>query len=942
MPSARAKELFLDALTRPAEVRSAFVIQACADNATLQSEVEDLLKVHDEAGRFLNPTAADDLAKATRIAPGSRVARDEAKTQGSVIGRYKLLQQLGEGGFGSVWMAEQREPVVRKVALKIIKLGMDTRQVIARFEAERQALALMDHPNIAKVFDAGATDTGRPYFVMELCTGDSITRFCDKHNLSIDERLDLFAQVCMAVQHAHQKGLIHRDLKPSNILVATQDGRPHAKVIDFGIAKATASRLTEMTLFTEHRQMIGTPAYMSPEQAEGSLDIDTRTDVYSLGVLLYELLTGTTPFSDQELRSAAYAEIQRIIREVEPPRPSTRLSQKSETIATVAAARQTVPRKLGLVVRGELDWIVMKALEKDRARRYETANGLALDIRRYLSGEPVVAAPPSAAYRLRKFIRRNRTLVTAGTIVALTLVLGVIGTTWGLFRALNEKQRADVAAAAEHLAQQESMARAEALEKVAGFQSAQLSNVDVMQMGIRFRRDLLNSLRQAGERTHVSAATTEARIAATDEALTNADLTALARSALENSLFQPSIEAIHAQFADQPDVRADLLLSVSESARRLGAFDVAESPGREALEIRTANLGPTAAKTLEARMRQGLLLKDRGQLSEAEAKLRECLSVALVAHGNDAKITMDLRSNLAAILTARTQYQEAAELYGLALPWHREHTGPLSEDTLGSMSSLASTLGNLERFDEAEPLFHESLAGFRTAFGTSNLRTIQALNNLAGFYRAKKDYPQARQTYDEALQAAREALGEDHWLTLMITDNIGGVLYAEKDTDGAIRFARQAFEGRQRVLGPNHAATLRSCFNLASVLESQGQADEATVLYRRAVEGFQQVYGEFHSFTIRARTSLSGVLIKGEKFKECADLLLAENAMLEGASEAPPDRRRAVIRALGILYEKWAAAQPGQGYDVKAAEWNTKLEQLPAPPASAPATKPSK
>jgi serine/threonine protein kinase len=399
--------------------RRAFVRTACGEDPALIEEVEALLRADREAANFLaEPT------RAPQHPTGDRVP-DEAA--GALIGRYKLLQRIGEGGFGSVFMAEQQQPVRRKVALKIIKLGMDTRQVIARFEAERQALALMDHPNIAKVLDAGATDAGRPYFVMELVTGEPITDYCDRNNLSIADRLELLIQVCQAVQHAHQKGIIHRDLKASNVLVSTQDGRASAKVIDFGIAKATASHLTEKTLFTELRQLIGTPQYMSPEQAEGSLDIDTRTDVYSLGVLTYELLTGATPFDPKQLRSAAYNEMQRIIREVEPPKPSTRISQTTDTLPSVAAHRGVEPKRLGTMLRGELDWIVMKALEKERNRRYDSANALAADLRRHLSGEGVNAAPPSKLYRFRKFARRNKVAFVAAASAFAALLLLVAG-----------------------------------------------------------------------------------------------------------------------------------------------------------------------------------------------------------------------------------------------------------------------------------------------------------------------------------------------------------------------------------------------------------------------------------------------------------------------------------------------------------------------------------
>ena len=359
-----------------------------------------------------------------------------------MVGPYKLLQQIGEGGMGVVFMAEQTKPVQRKVALKIIKPGMDSRQVIARFEAERQALALMDHPNIAKVLDAGTTSRpggvspGRPYFVMELVKGVPITKYCDEYRLTPRERLELFLPVCLAIQHAHQKGIIHRDLKPSNILVAPYDGKPVVKVIDFGVAKATGQRLTDMTLYTEFGAVVGTLEYMSPEQAElNNQDIDTRSDIYSLGVLLYELLTGTTPLTRQRLKQAAFTEMLRMIREEEPPKPSTRLSDSKDSLPSISAQRQTEPAKLAKQMCGELDWIVMKALEKDRGRRYETANGFARDIQRYLADDPVEACPPSAGYKLRKFARRNRTPLRVAAAFLLLLIVGVIASAWQAFRA---------------------------------------------------------------------------------------------------------------------------------------------------------------------------------------------------------------------------------------------------------------------------------------------------------------------------------------------------------------------------------------------------------------------------------------------------------------------------------------------------------------------------
>ncbi|MEL7473638.1 MAG: WD40 repeat domain-containing serine/threonine protein kinase, partial [Planctomycetota bacterium] len=426
----RARELF-DALAPLTLEARAERLQA--EDSAVRAAVETLLRDHDaanEGGFMSHPTGSMSPIAPVLEGPGSRV------------GPYKILQRIGEGGFGTVFLAEQAKPVRRKIALKIIKLGMDTRQVVARFEAERQALALMDHPHIARVLDAGATDSGRPYFAMEYVVGDAITTFADAHKLSIPDRLSLFAQVCSAVQHAHTKGVIHRDLKPANVLVSMVDGRPFARVIDFGIAKATGGALTDKTLFTEHRQLIGTPEYMSPEQAEGSPDLDTRTDVYALGVLLYELLTGETPFEGQRLRSAAYAEMQRILKEEEPPIPSLRLSRDLEHLAARAAAREAEPERLSALVRGELDWVVMKALDKDRARRYESPAQFAADVHRHLEGEAVEAAPPSAAYRLRKVIRRHKGPVIAGTTVAAVLLAGIAGTTASLLVA---QHNADVA-----------------------------------------------------------------------------------------------------------------------------------------------------------------------------------------------------------------------------------------------------------------------------------------------------------------------------------------------------------------------------------------------------------------------------------------------------------------------------------------------------------------
>jgi serine/threonine protein kinase/WD40 repeat protein len=470
----RAADIFHEARSLSPLARDELIAMRCAGDPELAKLVQLLIR-GDAA-----PLPAEAMAEQIRAAGEVVAASTTADLLTTRIGGYKLLERLGEGGFGVVYLAEQEYPVRRRVALKVIKLGMDTKQVVARFEAERQALAIMDHPNIAKVFDGGATETGRPYFVMELVHGVPITEYCDRERLSLTARLELVVAVCDALQHAHQKGVIHRDIKPSNVLVGRSDSGPVPKIIDFGIAKATAARLTEKTIFTETRQMLGTPEYMSPEQSGSSAgDIDTRSDIYSTGVLLYELLSGATPFDSARLRSAAYGEIQRIIREEEPPKPSTRLSSLHASIEEIAARRAMVPAKLTTSLRGELDWIVMKAIEKERSRRYGSAGELGADLRRFLTGEAVLAAPSGTVYQFRKWVRRNRAAVLAVSAVTVTLVGGLIGTGIGLVRARDERERADLKASDALAAETEALRRlyaacmTTASDAVANFRAAE-------------------------------------------------------------------------------------------------------------------------------------------------------------------------------------------------------------------------------------------------------------------------------------------------------------------------------------------------------------------------------------------------------------------------------------------------------------------------------------
>jgi WD40 repeat protein/serine/threonine protein kinase len=497
------REIFIAALEKdtPAE-RQAYLDQVCRDDTALRERIEGLLDVHDRAGSFLNKPVAAAALTGEYTPVGDQAAASLAEKDalaGKVIGPYKLVEEIGAGGMGTVWMAQQTEPVKRLVALKLIKAGMDSMQVLARFEAERQVLALMDHPNIARVLDAGATATGRPYFVMELVKGVPLTKYCDEHRLTPKQRLDLFIPVCQAIQHAHQKGIIHRDIKPSNVLVAQYDGRPVPKVIDFGIAKAAGQQLTEHTLVTGFGVVVGTLEYMSPEQAElNQLDIDTRSDIYSLGVLLYELLTGSTPLEKKRLKEAALLEVLRIIREEEPPRPSKRLSTTDE-LPSVASNRNLQPRKLSGLVRGELDWIVMKALEKDRNRRYESATALALDLQRYLADEPVQACPPSLGYRVGKALRKHRaTVLTAASLLAV-LVLGMIALAVDL-RAENRRANAEEGRAnAERQRADMEGERAEALRQQAETQEHWQQTAHYLQNALSLHEYRGNNLTRADE-----------------------------------------------------------------------------------------------------------------------------------------------------------------------------------------------------------------------------------------------------------------------------------------------------------------------------------------------------------------------------------------------------------------------------------------------------------
>ena len=850
----RVESLFIQALALEGEERDAFLRRTCGDDRELRSRVEAL--IDSSGGSDEAPTMPHQYQ--AESATGAGAGTEEAA--GAVIGQYRLLQKLGEGGFGTVWLAQQQAPIKRRVALKIIKLGMDTQQVIARFEAERQALALLDHPNIAKVFDAGSSSAGRPFFVMELVKGVSILKYCDSARLDTRSRLDLFVKVCHALQHAHHKGIIHRDIKPSNILVTLQEGNPEPKIIDFGIAKATNAELTQQTFFTEFRQLIGTPAYMSPEQADQrGLDIDTRSDIYSLGVLLYELLTGATPFDMEVIKEGGYAEVLRILRETEPPKPSARVSALVESAVDVAAARRTEARQLAALLRRDLDWIVLKCLERDRNRRYETANALAMDIRRFLSHEPVLAGPPSMSYRMGKFVRRNRVAVAAASLVAALFVLGVVGTTWGLVRALQEKARATEAL--------------EELEQVTAFQARQLSGLDTSLMGERIRAEVEARHRAAMVEAGFDERAASAATAELEGMLDAVNFTDVALTSLDENVFERALSAIERDFADRPLIKARLLETVADTLRRLGLLERAMAPQQEALDIRRRLLGEDHLDTLLSLNSMGGLLLDQGRLVEAESRYREAHERFWNTVGRDHPETIGSIINVGGALREQGKLSEAEPFYRDALDRSRRVLGGDHETTLIALNNLGGLLLDLGRLAEAEPYHREVLEKNRRLLGNEHARTLISINNMGFLLQRLGRYAEAEPFYREALDQRRRLLGEQHPRTLTSLNNLGVLLRDQGRFGEAEDSFRRVLDGCRRVLGEEHPTTLSSLANLGVVVRDQGRFGEAETHLKEALEKRRRVLGEEHPSTLQAMDDLGVVMHRQERWEQAEGLL---------------------------------------------------------------------
>jgi tetratricopeptide (TPR) repeat protein/tRNA A-37 threonylcarbamoyl transferase component Bud32 len=682
----------------------------------------------------------------------------ESGTPAGRIGSYVLLDKLGEGGMGTVWVAEQTEPVRRRVALKVIKPGMDSQEILQRFEAERQALAMMNHPGIATVFDAGTTDAGLPYFVMELVEGVPITKYCDDRKVSVTERLRLFVAVCQAIQHAHQKGIIHRDIKPANVLVAMEDGKPVPKVIDFGVAKALKKRLTDGPVQTEVGQLLGTLEYMSPEQADlNAYDVDTRADVYALGVLLYVLLAGSTPLDGPTLRRAPYTETIRMIREEDPQRPSARLSGSGESLKELSAGRNTDSVRLVREVRGELDWIVMKALEKDRTRRYESASALARDIERYLAGETVEACPPSARYRFGKFLHRHRTGAIAAGVGLVLLIAGAAVSTWQAVRATRAERTA--AAVSEFL-----------------------------------QNDLLG----------------QADLANQPGAGAGRDPDVTVRTVLDRAA-----QGIEGKFGREPLTEAAIRLTVGKAYRALGHYAEGQRQLERSVELFAARLGKDDPVTLDAQSSLAYLYGAQGRYDRAEPLAEAVVKSRTARLGARHPDTLTSKNNLAQVYRAQKKYDLAEPIYLEVVRDDAVTFGADHVETLRAKTNLAALYRDQSRYDLAEPLYEEVVQAQTAKLGADHPDTLVSKNGLAAVYRGEGRFDEAEALFKEVVAARTANLGADHPDTLTTMNNLALLYQTQKRCDLAVPLFRDVVEGSRRKLGPDHPDTERRMRSLA-------------------------------------------------------------------------------------------------------------------------------
>jgi serine/threonine protein kinase/tetratricopeptide (TPR) repeat protein len=821
----RAESIFQAAADLPLGDREAFLAEQCGDDPALRDLVEDLLERHDGGmGSFLKPDVADRIAPDET--PGPRTF--------DRIGPYRLERRIGFGGMGEVWTAEQLSPFRRTVALKLIKAGMDSRQVLARFEAERQALALMDHPYIAKVFDAGVTGLGHPYFVMEHVPGVPIADYCDQRRLDTKERLKLFERVCEGVQHAHQKAVIHRDIKPTNILVVDVGGKPLPKIIDFGVAKATTRKLSEKTIHTALGQIIGTPEYMSPEQADpASEDVDTRADVYSLGVVLYELLVGALPFDPDELRKAGFEGLLKTLRERDPPRPSTKILTLGEKTTEIARARRTEPHRLAGQLKGDLDWIVMGSLEKDRHRRYGSPSELAQDIRRHLSDQPVVARPPNAVYQSRKFVKRHR----VGVGVAATIFLAV-----AVVLVVITIQKAEIEAA-----------RDEAMLVITSIEEM-LTSVDPTRRGrdVSVRAMLDETAETLGEKFR-DRPLVEARLRLT----VGNTYYALGeyRAAMEH--LRRAVKIRRERLGEEDLGTLEARNGLARAYLRHGLSGEAEALARETLELARRGLGQEHSETLATMSVLASAIFSQGRSEEAEALFRELLEVQRRVLGEEHPNTLISIGNLAAAYSSQDRHGEAEVFQRETLDSQRRIFGEEHPSTLLVAGSLANTYAHLGRYEEAETLQRQTLEIQRRVLGEEHPSTLRSMGNLASTYKNLGRYDDAEALRRETLEIQRRVLGEEHPSTLYTMEILARFYKKQDRYDDAETLQREALEISRRVLGEEHQKTLDRKDALAAVFWAQGRHDEAEGLRRETLEISRRVLGEGHPTTNRARYNLA-------------------------------------------------------------------------------------
>jgi serine/threonine protein kinase/tetratricopeptide (TPR) repeat protein len=781
-----AEAVYFAAAALPDAERAAYLDHACAGNGEMRRQVERMLRARHDVGDFLELPPTAEASDSGPVGAATADCPEKDVQAGSVIaGKYTLVERVGEGGMGSVWRARQNEPVKRFVAVKLVKAGMDSMSVLARFDAERQALALMEHPNIAKILDGGLHEN-RPYFVMELVKGTPITHYCDSRRLTPRERLELFVPVCQAIQHAHQKGIIHRDVKPTNVLVALYDDKAVVKVIDFGIAKATGASLTERTIDTGFGGVVGTPEYMSPEQATfNNLDVDTRSDVYALGVLLYELLTGSPPFSKKELEKRGLLEMLRVVREEEPPRPSTRLST-ADALPTLSANRGTEPKKLTGLLRNELDWIVMKALEKDRSRRYETANGFAADVLRYLGGEPVQAHPPSAAYRLKKFVRRYRGPVVSASVVLATMVAGIVGTTWGLIEAKRQERIADARRADAEGAQAAERTRAEGERNA---KNDALRQKAAVERQIRETKGA-QSIVLLGLRTSLQD-WPRRRSDETPERPVSAER-------LLDGVVESLDSTLPTSYENEPFVQA--------SARGLLAwllegFDLLEPARRQyvaALALYQGQARELAAEE-SASLQYGLseILYRLGDFDEAEPVLREVVNKMRKSKGEKDVITRKASNRLAETLVNTGKLDEAVRTAEHVLKIGRSTVGDDDETTQESMEILGRAYSLQGKWANAEKEFARALEHRRRINTPEHPPRLEATEEFGRHYLRRAMHREAAALFRESLEA-RQNDAPDSWAAFNTQSLLGAALLGQNKYDEAAALLINGYEGMKR------------------------------------------------------------------------------------------------------------------------------------------------